>query len=182
MKRYSLLLSVLFLFLIGVTSAQTKKIQADKKESTMTYKLTHPLHEIEATSKDINCWADLDVAAKTISHVYVQIDVTTFNGGNSNRDSHAMEVIDAISYPYVKFNSSGISQNGDKLKVSGKLLFHGVTKDIVFDAAPKWENNKLTVTGEFVLSMTAYKIERPSLLMIPSNDDLHFTFKAVFNL
>jgi len=182
MKRYSLLLSVLFLFLITVATAQTKKIQADKKESTMTYKLTHPLHEIEATSKDINCWADLDPSTKTISHVYVQIDVTTFNSGNSNRDSHAMEVIDAISYPYVKFNSSGISQNGDKIKVSGKLLFHGVTKDIVFDAKPKWENNKLTVAGEFSISLTEFKIERPSLLLVPCNDDLHFTFKAIFNL
>lgn len=180
MKIYFSLLSIFFLFTI--VSAQTKKIQADKKESTMTYKLTHPLHEIEATSKDINCWADLDPTSKTISHVYVQIDVTTFNSGNSNRDSHAMEVIDAISYPYVKFNSSGIAQNGDKIKVSGKLLFHGVTKDLVFDATPKWGNNKLTVTGDFVISLTAYKIERPSLLMIPVNDDLHFTFNTVFNL
>jgi len=180
MKIYAALLSVLLLFTIA--TAQTKKVQADKKESTMTYKLTHPLHEIEATSKDINCWADLDPGTKTVSHVYVQIDVTTFNSGNSNRDSHAMEVIDAISYPYVKFNSSGIAQNGDKLKVSGKLLFHGVTRDLVFDAIPKWENNKLTVTGEFAISLTAYKIERPSLLLVPVNDDLHFTFKSVFNL
>jgi len=182
MKGSYFLLSVLFLFLITGASAQTKKIQADKKESYMTYKLTHPLHEIEATSKDINCWADLDPSAKTVSHVYVQIDVTTFNSGNSNRDSHAMEVIDGISYPYVKFNSSNISQNGDKIKVSGKLLFHGVTKDIVFDATPKWEGNKLTVTGEFSISLTAFKIDRPALLLIPVNDDLHFTFKSVFNL
>lgn len=180
MKIYVLLLSILFLFTI--TNAQTKKIQADKKESTMTYKLTHPLHEIEATSKDINCWVDLDPAAKTISHVYVQIDVTTFNSGNSNRDSHAMEVIDAISYPYVKFNSSGIAQNGDKIKVSGKLLFHGVTRDLVFEATPKWEGNKLTVMGDFVISLTAYKIERPSLLLIPVNDDLHFTFYMVVHI
>jgi polyisoprenoid-binding protein YceI len=180
MKRYYFLLPLLFL--IAVTSAQTKKIQADKKESTMTYKLTHPLHEIEATSKDINSWADLDPSAKTISHVYVQIDVTTFNSGNSNRDSHAMEVVDAITYPYVKFNSTGISQNGNKIKVSGKLLFHGVTRDLVFDAVPKWENNKLTVSGEFAISLTAYKIDRPSLLLVPVNDDLHFTFYAVFNL
>ncbi|HEY3388813.1 MAG TPA: YceI family protein [Prolixibacteraceae bacterium] len=180
MKIYVLLLSVLFLF--TYTTAQTKKVQADKKESTMTYKLTHPLHEIEATSKDINCWADLDPSTKTISHVYVQIDVTTFNSGNSNRDSHAMEVIDAISYPYVKFNSSGISQNGDKIKVSGKLLFHGVTRDLVFDATPKWEGNNLTVTGDFVISLTAYKVERPSLLLVPVNDELHFTFYMEYHL
>jgi len=177
------LTAFLSVFIIASTvTAQLKKIEALKKESSITYKLTHPLHEIEATSKDSYCVINIDPAKKEIKSVSVQVDVTTFNSGNSNRDSHAMEVIDAISYPYVKFNSSGIAQNGDKIKVSGKLLFHGVTKDLVFDATPKWGNNKLTVTGDFVISLTAYKIERPSLLMIPVNDDLHFTFNTVFNL
>jgi polyisoprenoid-binding protein YceI len=179
-KNYFLLLALLFL--VTASKAQTKKIQADKKESSITYHMTHPLHEIEATSKDVGCWVDLDPAKKEITHVYVQIDVTTFDGGNSNRDSHAMEVIDAISYPKVKFTSTSIMQNGDKLKVTGKLTFHGVTKEIIFDALPKWESNKLTVTGNFVISLTEFKIERPSLLMIPVKDELRFSFVEVLNL
>jgi polyisoprenoid-binding protein YceI len=171
-----------FLFLITISSAQTKKIQADKKESSVTYQLTHPLHEIEATSKDVNCWIDLDPVKKEISHSYVQIDVTTFNSGNSNRDSHAMEVIDAISYPNVKFSSTSVTKDGDKLKIAGKLTFHGVTKPITIEALQKWENNKLTVTGSFILSLTEFKVERPSLLMIPVKDELRFTFTEVINL
>ena len=179
-KNYFLLLALLFL--VTTSKAQTKKIQADKKESSVTYHMTHPLHEIEATSKDIGCWADLDPAKKEITHVYVQIDVTTFDGGNSNRDSHAMEVIDAISYPKVKFTSTSIIQNGDKLKVTGKLTFHGITKEITFDALSKWESNKVTVSGNFVISLTEFKIERPSLLLIPVNDELRFSFVEVLNL
>ena len=179
-KNCFLLLALLLL--VSVSKAQTKKIQADKKESSITYQLTHPLHEIEATSKDLGCWVDLDPAKKEISHVYVQIDVITFNSGNSNRDSHAMEVIDAISYPKVKFTSTSIVQNGDNLKVTGKLTFHGVTKEITFNAKTKWEVNKLTVTGNFVISLTEFKIERPSLLLIPVNDELRFSFIVVLNL
>lgn len=171
-----------FLFLVTISTAQTKKVQADKKESSVTYQLTHPLHEIESTSKDVNCWADLDPAKKEISHAYVQIDVTTFNSGNSNRDSHAMEVIDAISYPNVKFSSTSLKQNGDKLEIGGKLTFHGITKPIKIGAMQKWENNKLTVTGNFVISLTEFKVERPSLLMIPVKDELRFSFTQVFNL
>ena len=113
------LIIISFLFLATISTAQTKKIQADKKESSITYQLTHPLHEIESTSKEVNCWTDLDAAKKEITHSYVQIDVTTFNSGNSNRDSHAMEVIDAISYPKVKFTSTSITKNNDKLKITG---------------------------------------------------------------
>ena len=170
------------LYLVTVSTAQTKKIQADKKESSVTYQLTHPLHEIEATSKDVNCFIDVDPAKKDITHSYVQIDVTTFNSGNSNRDSHAMEVIDAISYPNVKFTSTGVTKEGDKLKIAGKLTFHGVTRPITIDAVTKWDNNKVTVTGNFVISLTEFKVERPSLLMIPVKDELKFSFTEVFNL
>jgi polyisoprenoid-binding protein YceI len=178
--------SLLFLFsvlaFLYTAHAQTKKIQANKNESTITYQLTHPLHEIESTSKNVNCWVDLDPVKKEISHVFVQVDVTTFNSGNSNRDSHAMEVIDAISYPYVKFNSSSVTNGANSIKVTGKLFFHGVTKDLTFDAVPKWEGNKLTVTGKFQISLTEYKVERPSLLLVPVNDELKFSFNQVFNL
>jgi polyisoprenoid-binding protein YceI len=93
-----------------------------------------------------------------------------------------MEVIDAISYPYVKFNSSSVTTTANSIKVTGKLFFHGVTKDLTFEAIPKWEGNKLTVTGKFQISLTEYKVERPSLLLVPVNDELKFSFNQVFNL
>jgi polyisoprenoid-binding protein YceI len=89
-----------------------------------------------------------------------------------------MEVIDAISYPEVSFVSSSVTETGDSLKVTGKLTFHGVTRDIVALAAAKWSVDKIEVRGSFVLSLTDFKIERPSLLMIPVEDALRFTFAA----
>ncbi len=153
-----------------------------KKESFVTYTLHHPLHTIEAMSKDVDCKITVDRSAKEIKTVSAQVDVTTFDSGNSNRDSHAMEVIDALSYPEVDFVSTSVSQNGDSLKVSGKMTFHGVTKDIVIPAACRWESGKLTVQGKFDLSLTAFKVQRPSLLMMPVDDALKFSFVAVFAL
>ncbi|HTP12644.1 MAG TPA: YceI family protein, partial [Bacteroidota bacterium] len=40
----------------------------------------------------------------------VRVDVTTFDSGNSNRDSHAMEVVDALTYPDVQFTSTSVVQ------------------------------------------------------------------------
>ena len=108
--------------------------------------------------------------------------MATFNSGNSNRDSHAMEVVDAINHPAAKFLSDNITENGDSLKISGKLTFHGVTKEIMISAIQKWSDKNLEVEGGFDISLTAFKIERPSLLLMPVNDDLKFTFKESFNL
>jgi polyisoprenoid-binding protein YceI len=180
----SALYSTILIFLILSISlwGQTKRLEAEKKESEITYKLTHPLHEIEAVSKDVSCWIDMDVNKKVIQKAFVQVPVTTFNSGNSNRDSHAMEVIDAISYPDVRFTSTNIAQKGDSLMITGKLTFHGITKIVNIAAAENWKNNKLMITGNFDISLTAFKIERPSLMMIPVKDDLQFSFEQVFNM
>ncbi len=176
---------VLLLFLLACgtfTFAQTKRLEAVKHESWITYKLTHPLHEVESTSKDATCYIDADVSGKQIKAVAVQVGVTSFNSGNSNRDSHAMEVVDALDYPYARFISSSVTQNGDSVKAFGKLTFHGVTKDVVILAKENWTDKMLVLDGGFNISLTAFKIKRPSLLLIPVNDTLKFTFHQVFNL
>jgi len=173
---------IVIFMLSTISAAEIKHIEAVKKESSITYQLTHPLHEIESTSKEAYCTIDVDISTKEIKKVSVQVDVTTFNSGNSNRDSHAMEVIDALSYPDARFASTNISQKGDSLKVTGKLTFHGITKDILISAATKWSDNKLVVNGNFDISLTAFKVERPSLLMIPVKDALKFSLTQVFNI
>lgn len=173
-----LLLSVLFLF----APARAQTFELNKNESTVTYTLTHLLHVVDATSKEVAYHVDGNAATRKISSVAAQVDVTTFDSGNSNRDSHAMEVVDAITYPYVTFTSTSVTQYGDSLRIAGKLTFHGVTGDITMLGKASWMPNKLEVHDGFVLSLTAFKVERPSLLMVPVNDDLHFALDAVFNI
>lgn len=177
--------NIVWIFLLitcSVIYPQLKRFEADKKESSITYYLKHPLHEVEAVSKDADCLADIDTDKKEIKNVEVQVDVTSFDSGNSNRDSHAMEVIDALTYPYVTFSSSEIKQVGDSLEVKGKLTFHGISKDIDISVSPEWTGKELIVKGNFNISLTAFKVERPSLLLIPVDDDLRFHIVEVFNL
>lgn len=182
MRTKAFAMPAMMLLLSLASYAQPKKAELAKKDSWITYRLTHPLHEIEATSKDVVYHLDVDVSKREILNVSADVDVMTFNSGNSNRDSHAMEVIDAIEYPEVTFAGSSITQVGDSLKIAGKLTFHGVTQDIVMMAMPRWTSDTLEVSGQFKLSLTAFKVERPSLLMIPVQDALRFTFAAVFVL
>jgi polyisoprenoid-binding protein YceI len=160
--------------------AQTKAIDVIKDESLITYRIDHPLHHIEATSKDGWFRVEIDPAKKEIKSVSAQVDVMTFDSGNSNRDSHAMEVIESIKYPDVTFSGTAVTQTADSIVVSGKLTFHGVTRDILMRGVATWEQNKLNVEGGFEVSLTAFKIERPSLLMVPVDDELRFSLKVAF--
>ena len=176
--------AVFFLFVLAVyhpfASGRTTKLSATKDESFLTYKLIHPLHEVEATSKDVDCMIDYNDATKTIQSTTFSADVSSFDSGNSNRDSHAMEVLDALTYPTVSFQSKSITTSGMNLTVSGDLTFHGQTKPVDFIATTSSGNNKLTVQGAANVSLTAFGIDRPSLMMIPVQDTLRISFTMVF--
>ena len=170
---------VLAMCVPGAVPAQTR-VLAVHDLSSVTYHLIHPLHRIEATSKDVLFDAIVDMATRTVSRVSANVDVMTFDSGNSNRDSHAMEVIDALSFPDVRFSSTSILQTGDSAYVTGDLTFHGVTKPVVAAMLLHWRDGGLRAEGGMDVSLQAFGIERPSLLMIPVEDDLRFEIVAVF--
>lgn len=172
---------VIFAFFISLSSAQPKSVTAAKNESSITYYLVHPLHKIEATCNDVLTLAMIDAKNKSIKSVSTVVDVTTFDSGNSNRDSHAMEVIDALSFPEARFVSFVVATQGDSVFVKGKLTFHGITHDVTIAAISLWTATSVKFNGGFTISLTQFQIERPSLLMVPVEDDLRFTLQAVFH-
>ena len=159
---------------------QGEHAETIKGESTISYHMSHPLHEFDAVSKEVAYRVELDTLKREIHSVAAEVDVTTFDSGNSNRDSHAMETIDALSFPEATFSSTKIVQAGDSLRVTGNLTFHGVTRPIDAPVAVLWSDHHVVVHGGFLLRLSDYKVERPSLLMIPVADEVQFTLVAAF--
>jgi polyisoprenoid-binding protein YceI len=182
MLKTSIGLFCFYLIFTAGVIAQMKKVTSIKGESSATYQLVHPLHEVEATSKEIVYTAVLNPTAKVIQSVTASVDVTSFDSGNSNRDSHAMEVVDALSFPEVTFSSTSIIPQGASVVITGKLLFHGVTNDVTAIAIPEWGSEKVIVQATMPISLTAFKVERPALLFIPVHDTLQFKLTAAFPL
>jgi len=180
-KRNLLILIGIILITYSFSFTQTQWFDSNRKESTVTYTLHHPLHQVESTSKEVTSRIEVDLSNKVIKSVRAIIDVTSFDSGNSNRDSHAMEVIDAINYPDVQFISNFVSTYGDSIKAIGQLTFHGVTKDITIIGKSVWSENQIVISGAFDISLTDFNIERPSLLMIKVDDALKFSVKSVYN-
>ncbi len=176
---------VLFIIICVVTSsaiAQMKILTSIKGESSAVYFMVHPMHKFDATSKDVVYTTSLDPGARSNKTVAAVVDVTSFDSGNSNRDSHAMEVIDAMSFPETTFTSTSIVPQENSLMIGGKLTFHGVTHDISVIAIPEWGSDKLVVHATMNISLTAFKVERPALLFIPVEDTLKFVLTAAFPL
>ncbi len=176
--------SLATLLLYGFAAPLAKrKLVADKSLSTVTYAASHPLHKWEGVSRDVNCALIYNDDTKQPESVAVSIKVTSFDSKNNNRDSHAVEVLEGLKYPNVTFTSSDIKAGeGGALTASGNLTFHGVTKPVTLRATRKDTGGKMTLTGEFPVSLTAHTIERPSLMGLKTDDEMTLKFSIVFPL
>lgn len=172
-------LILLFISVIFFSFLEKKKLVVDTKKSEIKYAMSHPMHSWEATSKDFKCALVYDTDTQVIEGVAVVAAVRSFDSKNASRDSHALEVLDALKYPNITFSSTQITQQGDQLQVAGNLTFHGITKPIQFTAKQQKAGSLLTVTGGFTVQMKDFAIESPTLLGIKTKEDIKLTFKVV---
>jgi polyisoprenoid-binding protein YceI len=179
MKKLGALLIGLLLVL-SVFAQNKVKVNSVKEESSIVYSMKHPLHEWTGESKEINSILLMDEAKTTIYQVAVSAKISTFDSKNANRDSHMMEVVEAIKYPNVTFVSTSVNFDGNDFTSSGNLTFHGVSQPVALKGKFIREGNKLTFTGDFNLKMTQFKVDPPSLMGISTNDDFKLDFKVTY--
>lgn len=172
---------LVFFIANNYTDAQTTvKYGADKTRSYITYTMTHPMHEWDGTSKDVNSVLLFNLATKKIEKVAVSVPISTFDSQNANRDSHTIEVLDAIKFPVITFSSTSIIGNDSILTITGNLVFHGVTRSIIFVGKNKSTDKGIEVAGTFNVKMSEYNIENPSLMGIPTKDEFIMRFFVVY--
>ncbi len=173
----------LLLFLLISAPVTPRKLVADKSVSSVTYAMKHPLHAWEAVSHDVICAASYNDDTKQLESVAAVIKLSTFDSHDANRDSHGLEIMEAIKYPTVTFASQQITANpGGTMTVTGKLTFHGITKPITMQATQQTNGGKLTVTGGFVYNLSDFNLDRPALLGLKTDDGVKMTFSVTFKL
>jgi polyisoprenoid-binding protein YceI len=75
----------------------------------------------------------------TKSKVEVTIDTNSINTNVQKRDEHlrSADFFDVAKYPTMTFVSKKVAKAGkDRLKVTGDLVLHGVTRQVVLDVEP----------------------------------------------
>jgi polyisoprenoid-binding protein YceI len=175
--------TLLFIGLASSTIAQdaaTVKVFADKKLSSITYTMRHPLHTWDGTSKEVNSVILTNADKSQLTQVAVSVKLGSFDSKNANRDSHVIEVAEGLKYPTISFSSTSIQTQGDIMLVKGNVSFHGVTQPINFEAKRKMAGTDLEISGAFTLKMTQFKIEPPSLLAVATDDEFKLNFKVVY--
>ncbi|ERM81651.1 hypothetical protein P872_19720 [Rhodonellum psychrophilum GCM71 = DSM 17998] len=173
---------IAYLFAAILSLQDHINLKSNKEESTLSYTANHSLHDWTGVNSVPDCIIVYDESTGKIQKVAVSARVADFDSQNSSRDAHALEVLEAIKYPKVQFVSTEITDHQGELIVHGNLIFHGIAKPVTFEASKTIKNKKLSVDGEFPVSLEEFMVERPSFMMIKTDDQLKMKFHLSFDL
>jgi polyisoprenoid-binding protein YceI len=155
-----------------------QQVNNNQGQSIITYVLRHPLHTVRGINRQVS--SHITYNAGNISAVYVKAPGMYFDSGNKTRDKNMLKVTEANRYPYVTFTSTKIKSQYNQLQVAGILTFHGVAKEIAFEADQENTKEHIVVNGEFIISLKEFKIERPSVFGIAVKDKVLIQFSIAY--
>jgi hypothetical protein len=164
------------LLAILVLPLKTALAQADHQwvlaQSTLTYHVSHPLHQTEGVSHAAR--------GKGVCHagqcdLLIAVPVKSFDSGDSNRDLHMLQVTRGGQFPMVTLRTRLLETAAGSATIQADLeiQFAGQTvqyKQVPFQLTPLGSDIK--ISGTIPATMSDFKIDPPSLLALPVKNEM----------
>jgi hypothetical protein len=169
---------ILFVFALLAISAlaHSTLAQTDSQwlleKSTLTYHVSHALHQVEGVSHDAK--------GKGVCHAgqcdfLIAVPIKSFDSGDSNRDLHTLQVTRGGEFPIVSVRTKlpESASGSATIHADLEIQFAGQTakyKDIAFDQVT--QGNETRITGTIPATLTDFKIDPPSLFTIAVKNEI----------
>jgi len=160
------------LVLIGATSAHAADSQWVLAECTLTYHVSHPLHQTDGVSHAAR--------GKGVCHdgqcdFLIAVPVKSFDSGDSNRDLHMIQVTRGAEFPMVTVRTRlpESAANSTNLNADLEIQFAGQTahyKQVTFQLTKQGTETKLS--GTIPATLSDFKIDPPTLLTLPVKNEM----------
>jgi hypothetical protein len=142
------------------------------KQSTLTYHVSHPLHQTDGMSRAAR--------GKGVCHdgqceFLIAVPVKTFDSGDSNRDLHMIQVTRGAEFPMVTVRTRlpEAASASAAVKADLEIQFAGQTahyKQVPFQLVT--QGNETRISGTIPATLADFKIDPPSLLTMPVKNDI----------
>ena len=160
--------------------------QADQQwvlqQSTLTYHVSHPLHQSEGVSHEAK--------GKGVCHqgqcdFLIAVPVKSFNSGDSNRDLHMLQATRGAEFPLVTVRTRLPESAASLMTVQADLQvqFAGQTaeyKQVTLQVMK--ESDNFHIAGTAPAALSDFKIEPPSLLGIAVKNEIPVRVEMVWHL
>jgi polyisoprenoid-binding protein YceI len=128
--------------------------------------------------------ADLKIESGKLSGNLI-VPLTKLDSGIETRDEHLKEkYLHVDKHPMAKLTLENIDLVSikSKSKVLGKLMLHGVEKEIPIEVEAKMEGKKLEVKADLEVILTDFSIELPSFQGITAAKNVKIEVQSTFEI
>jgi hypothetical protein len=166
-KRILIVLS--FVALTAFAEADTQWIL---QQSTLTYHVSHPLHQSEGVSHGAK--------GKGVCHAgqcefLIAVPVKSFDSGDSNRDLHMIQVTRGAEFPLVTVRTRLPESDATASTINADLEIQFAGQTAQYKQVPfklDKQGNQIRITGTIPATLVDFKIDPPSLLTMPVKNEI----------
>jgi hypothetical protein len=141
-------------------------------QSTVTYHVSHPLHQVEGVSHAAR--------GKGVCHAgqcdfLIAVPVKSFDSGDSNRDIHMLQATRGGQYPMVTVRTRLPESASSSATIPCDLEIQFAGQTMTYHQIPIQQvaqGNETKVSGTIPATLTDFKIEPPSLLAMPVKNEI----------
>jgi hypothetical protein len=162
----------LFLSLIVPPLSHAAEKEWLLEESTLSYHVSHPLHQIDGVSHAARGKGVCDAGQ---CDFLIAVPVKTFDSGDSNRDLHMLQATRGAQFPLVtvrtKLTETAFASTA--IHVDLEIQFAGQTaqyKQVAFQLTG--QKDKMRISGIVPATVSDFKIDPPSLLSIAIKNEI----------
>jgi hypothetical protein len=141
-------------------------------QSTLTYHVSHPLHESEGVS---HAARGKGVCKGGQCDFLIAAPVKSFDSGDSNRDLHMVEATRGAQFPMVIVRTQfpEAATTASTIYADLEVQFAGQTaqyKHVPFQRITN--GNQVQISGTVPATCSDFKIDRPSFLTVPIKNEI----------
>ena len=153
------------------TFAQTDS-QWVLEQSTLTYHVSHPLHQVDGVSHAAK--------GKGVCHAgqcdfLIAVPVKTFDSGDSNRDLHMLQVTRGGQFPMITVRTHWPESASGSATIHADLEVQFAGQTAKYDQLAfqmTTEGNETRISGAIPATLTDFKIDPPSLLTVAVKNEI----------
>ncbi len=161
---------VIFLALPQLAAAAGRQWVLD--QSTLTYHISHPLHQVDGVSHAAR--------GKGVCHdgqcdFLIAVPIKSFDSGDSNRDLHTLQVTRGAQFPMVTVRTRLPEAESTSTTIHADLEIQFAGQTAQYKQVPLQlvtQGNATRISGTIPATLSDFKIDPPTLLTLPAKNEM----------
>ena len=169
MKKNRLVLMALLLLASRLAQADSQWVL---EQSTLTYHVSHPLHQSEGVSKAAR---GKGVCQAGQCDFLIAVPVKSFDSGDSNRDLHMLQATRGAQFPMVIVRTRLPEAAAGSATIHADLEIQFAGQTVQYKQAPfqlTTQGKQIRISGTIPATLSDFKIDPPSLLAVPVKNEM----------